>query len=217
MRLEFPAQVVAGHEVAKARVERADVVILKVDLDEGLPVVVALVHLDVVELVAFKAQFVLRAHAGQVGGNVAAVVFKQKTIPFAQLVVVEVQAGVVGKMRCAQQLALGRIGPAVQGTDDVATGGGAVLRQMATSFQHDRLAVPTDVGDQPDPVRGVHQRPALVFLRQGIKVSGLGHAQAMPDVAGPLLKQDLHLAPIQRFVKISRNRKLTLSLLQLKT
>ncbi len=77
-------------------------------------------HLDVVELVAFKAQFVLRAHAGKVGRNVATVVFEQKTIPFAQLVVVEVQAGVVCKVRCAEQLALGRVGPMVQGANDVA-------------------------------------------------------------------------------------------------
>ena len=75
----------------------------------------------------------------------------------------------------------------------------------------------TDIGNQFDALWGVYQGTTLVLLGQRMKIAALGHAQTVPYIEGPLLKQDLHLAPIQRFVEISRNRKLTLSLLQLKT
>jgi hypothetical protein len=42
---ELPAQVLAGDELAEPRMEWRDVVVLEVDLDEGLPVVLALVQL----------------------------------------------------------------------------------------------------------------------------------------------------------------------------
>ena len=85
VRPELPAQVLAGHEAAQAGVEGADVVVLQVDLDEGLPVVVALVQLDPVEGVAGEIKVGSRAHAGQVGGDVATVVLEQQAIPLAQL------------------------------------------------------------------------------------------------------------------------------------
>ena len=63
---ELPGQVVAGDEIAQTWVIRRNVVILEIDLDEGLPVVVALVHLDVVELVAGEIELIGDIHAGQV-------------------------------------------------------------------------------------------------------------------------------------------------------
>ena len=54
--------------------ERADVVVLEVDLDEGLPVVVALVQHDAVEHVAGEVEVGARAEPRQLGGDVAAVV-----------------------------------------------------------------------------------------------------------------------------------------------
>ena len=93
--LEFPAQVFTGDELPQPRVERADVVILQIDLDEGLPVVVAGVQLHMVEHHAVEAERGARAHAGQVGFDVAAVVLEQQAVPLAQTVVVQVQAGVV--------------------------------------------------------------------------------------------------------------------------
>jgi len=45
---EFPIQIVACHEVAKAWVERLNVIVLKVNLNEGFPVVVAFVQLHMV-------------------------------------------------------------------------------------------------------------------------------------------------------------------------
>jgi len=108
-------------------------------------------------MIEFEARKVKRcsgAHAGQVGGNVAAIVFKQQAIPLLQGVVFEVQAGVLGKVRRTQKLAFGRVSPAVQRAHDVAAGAALLLLgQIAPSLQHDRLAVATDVGDQLNPLR----------------------------------------------------------------
>ena len=125
---ELPAQVVAGDKVAQARVERAHVVVLQIDLDEGLPVVVALMQLDLVEHIAGKIQRGLLAHAGQICRNVAAVVLEQQAIPLAQRVVAQVQAGVGGEVGGANEFArrglaravAGAVGPAVDRADDVA-------------------------------------------------------------------------------------------------
>jgi hypothetical protein len=65
-------------------VEGADVVVLQIDLDEGLPVVVALVHLDMVEHEAVELELLAQLHAGQVGLDVAAVVLEQQSVPLAQ-------------------------------------------------------------------------------------------------------------------------------------
>src|SRR5690606_41283990 len=74
-------------------------------LHDALPIfVVALVHLDMVEHIAIEAQLRPRAHAGQIGGDVAAVVLEQQAVPLAQAVVVEVQAGVVTEDRKSTRL-----------------------------------------------------------------------------------------------------------------
>ena len=68
----------------------------------------------------------------------------------------QLDAGVLGEMRRAQQLALQVVGPAVQRADDV-------LR-VAAALQHDRLAVAADVGEQFDAadVRVAHQHLGVV-------------------------------------------------------
>ena len=53
---KLPFEVVARDEVAEAGVERCDVVVLQVDLDEGLPVVIALVDFYVVEHVVTEIE-----------------------------------------------------------------------------------------------------------------------------------------------------------------
>ena len=187
--------------------EGADVVVLQVDLDEGLPVVVAVVHFHPVQGVAGEVQRLARAHLGQIGGDVAAVVFKQQTVPRPQRVVVEVQAGVLGKVRRAQQLSRGRVGPAVHRADDVARGAGGIFRgvQVAAPFEHHGLAVPAYIRDQLHPLGGAHQGPALALLGQGRIVAQLGHAQFVPHIAGPTLKDGRHLALKQRRVKVAGN------------
>jgi len=48
------------------------------------------VHFDFVEHKASEVQIGARSHAGQIGVDVAAIVFKQQAVPFTQLEVVEV-------------------------------------------------------------------------------------------------------------------------------
>ena len=80
--LQFPLQIVAGDEVAKAWVKRADVVVLEVDLDKGFPVVIADMHFDMVEGIAGEIELLAWTHACQLSQHIAAVGFKQQTIPF---------------------------------------------------------------------------------------------------------------------------------------
>ncbi|MCY1535279.1 hypothetical protein D9M68_706760 [compost metagenome] len=61
--------------------EGPDVVVLQIDLDEGLPVVVALVQFDVVQHHALEIERRARAHVRQVGLDVAAVVLEQQAVP----------------------------------------------------------------------------------------------------------------------------------------
>ena len=223
--LEFPCQVVAGHEVAQARVEGRDVVVLQVDLDEGLPVVGAGVQLDVPEHHALEIQRGRGSHARQVGGDVAAVVLEQQAVPLAQRVALQVQAGVLSKVRSTQQAAetaLGIlaavVGPAVQWTDDIAAAVAlCALAQIATALEHHRLAVAADVGHQFHPVGGAHQGTTFTFLGQGKVVAQFGHRVRMPHVAGSALKNRCLFPAEQCLVEVAGNRKLAFGLLQLKT
>ena len=106
MPAEFPGQIVTADEAAKPGMEGADVVVLEVDLDEGLPVVVAFMDLDLVEHEARKIELCTRPQPGQLCGDIVAVVLEQQAVPFPQRVAVQVQAGVFGEVRCADQLAL---------------------------------------------------------------------------------------------------------------
>jgi hypothetical protein len=142
---EFPAQVVAADEVAQARMEGLDVVILQVDLDEGLPVVVALVHFDVVEHVAREVEVLRDRHLAQLVHDVVAVLLEQQAVPVLQRRLRQVQAGRVREMRRADQFALQVVGPAVQRADDVVG--------VAAAIEHQRLAVAADVGQQLDALR----------------------------------------------------------------
>ena len=62
--LEFPTQLFTRHKLTQARVERADMVILQINLNKGLPVVGALVNLDVVKAIIFKVEVLASFHAG---------------------------------------------------------------------------------------------------------------------------------------------------------
>ena len=224
LRPEFPAQIFAGHKVAQAGVEGADVVILQVDLDKGFPVVVAVVHFHVVQHIAAEIEFSTRAQSRHIGCHITALAFKQQTIPFLQRVVVEIQAGVGGKVRCAYQLAAGAlrvhpgVGPAVQGADDIATGRcRALAQQRATALEHQCLAVAADVGDEFDPLAVAHQGASTLFLRQGVVVAQLRHAQGVAHIAGTALENMRHFARIERSIEIAGDRKLAVRLLQLKT
>ena len=204
MRPELPAQVLAGHELAQTRVERRDVIVLEVDLDEGLPVVVALVQLDAVEDVAGEVEVGARADPRQLGGDVAAGrlgAVEQHPVPGLDRVVGEVAAGVVGEVRRADQLAAEVVGPAVQRADDVAAG-------VAAAAQHHRLAVPADVRDHLQAGRRAQQGPALALLRQGVVVADLRHGELVADVARGTLEQRFLLAGEQSRIEVAADRQL---------
>ena len=176
---ELPPELVAVDEVTQPRVEGHDVIILQIDLDEGLPVVVALVHLDVVEPVAGEVEIGRHAHAAQVGLDVARAL-EEQTLPLLQRVAWQLQAGLLVEVRGALETAVEVVGPAVQRTDDTVGIAGAI--------EHDGLAVATDIGEQFDAAVGVvlvralvDQHAAFLFGHQGTIVapvrapSGGGH------------------------------------------
>ena len=169
--LQFPLQIVTGNEITKSWVKRTDVVVLEIDLNKGFPVVIADMHFDMVEGIAGEIELAAWPHACQVSQHIAAVGFKQQTIPFLKRVVLQVQARVLLEMRCAQQLAFTRIGPAVQGTHHIAAHAACWVVQVASSFEHHGLAVTTDIGDELNTLRGMHQSPTLVFMGKRMKVA----------------------------------------------
>ncbi|KGX49629.1 hypothetical protein Y025_5569 [Burkholderia pseudomallei TSV32] len=205
---EFPLQVVARHEAAEARMERHDVVVLEVDLDEGLPVVIALVDLDVIEQVVRKVEMVLRAELREIVRDIAALGLEQQPLPVLQRRRVQVQAGLVRKVRRAEQLAFEIVGPAMQRADDV-------LRTPA-AVQHDRLAVAAHVRQQLD-LRSLvaHQHAAFVFGRQRKIISCFGHHQFVPDIARSFLEKCFDFAREERLIEISGDGKLAMCRLQL--
>lgn len=95
--------------------ERRDVVVLQIDLDEGLPVVVALVYFDVIEHEARKVEMLPRAEPRKIARDVAPLRFEQQALPVLQRRGAEIQAGVVREMRCAEKLAVQIVRPAMQG------------------------------------------------------------------------------------------------------
>ena len=216
---KLPCQIVTGHEIAQAGVEGRHVVVLQINLDEGLPVVVAFVQLHVVEHKAVKRKLRGHGHVRQVGPHVAAVVFKQQAVPLAQAVVVQAQARVLRKVRRTQQLAAGAVSPAVYGADDVAPRVRLpLLAQIAPALEHDGLAVAAHVGNQLQAaMRVAHQRAAALFLRQREVVARARHGQRMAHIARPGVEKPVFLARKQRLVKVERDGQLACRLLQWKT
>ncbi|MNS92833.1 hypothetical protein D3C72_1269790 [compost metagenome] len=197
---EFPAQVVAGDEAAQARVEWLDVIILEVDLDKGLPVVVALVDFHVVEHIAGKIEVFRDGQIFQFFHHVVTVLLEQQAIPALQRRFRQVQARCLGEMRRADQFTLEVVGPAVQRADDMV--------RVAAAVVHQRLPVAAHVGQHFDAVGVAHEHAPLVLRRQGRKIAGFRHHQRMPDIARAGLEQLLHFTLQQRFVKIDVDRKL---------
>ena len=198
---ELPGQVVAGNKVAQPRVKGRDVVILKIDLDEGLPVVVALVHLDMVELVAGEIELIGHVHAGQVGIRRARPL-EEQAVPVFELRLVQVQARILRKMRGADQLPAGVVGPAVDRADDVAL-------QLAGALQHDRLTVAADVGHLPETLAAaVEQQLAVVTPLQRTIIHCFGHHQLMSDITGTGIEDQLFLQFEDLLVEIPVNRQL---------
>jgi hypothetical protein len=182
-----------------------DVVVLEIDLDEGLPVVVALVQFDVIQLVAVEFQLAGDLHAGQVGIRRARAA-EQEPLPVLQLLLGQVETGIGREVRGADQFAARIVGPAMDRADDVF--------RVARALQHDGLPVAADIGHLVEAVRlACQQAPVIVpFLRA--VVMHLGNHQLMADVARPGIEDQLFLQFEKLFVEIPLNRKLRLARLQ---
>jgi hypothetical protein len=168
---EMPVEVLARDEAAQARMEWRNVVVLKVDLDERLPVVGALVHLDVVQQVPVE----LSSEARPTPARSAATSRGPSNSSPRQSdsgVLPRFRQGLLVEMRRAQQRALQVVGPAMQGADD---GIG-----IATPIEHDGLAVPADIGEQLDALRAMGEDPALAFGGQRMEIARCGTIRRWP-------------------------------------
>ena len=112
-----------------------------------------------------------------------------------------------GEMRCANQLAFGRVGPAVQRANDVARAmARALVVEAATAVQHDRLAVSAHIGNQFHlPLCIAHQGAPLGLLGQGEVVTNFGHGQLMPHITRALAEEDFQFSLEQRLIEITGN------------
>src|SRR5205814_5044499 len=115
---ELPAQIVGGDELPEPWVERGDVVVLEVDLDEGFPVVIALLDFDPVEHVAGEIEVAGDTDSREIARDIARPV-EQEAVPVREGRAVELDAGLLFEVRRAKQLPLEVVRPPVQRTDDV--------------------------------------------------------------------------------------------------
>ena len=195
---EFPFQIVTRDELAEARMEGHDVVVLEVHLDEGLPVVVALVHLNVVEHVAGEIEIARHAQAGEVFAHVA-LALEQQPVPVLQRRARQVRARLLLEVRRAQQVAFQVIRPAVQRAHDVLG--------IAAPIEHDGLPMPAHVGKQFDAVRIAHQHAAFGLGGKRVIADFRDH-QLMADVTRAMLEQTFDFSLIQRLVEVCRDGQL---------
>jgi hypothetical protein len=85
---------------------------------------------------------------------------------------------------------------------------------VAAPAQHQRLAVPADVGDQFHAARRAHQRAAFAFVRQCVEIADLGHGEFVAQVARLRGVEGRHLAPEQIGIEVAVDRKLRAAALE---
>jgi len=186
-------------------VVRRNVVILKIDLDEGLPIVITRVHLDVIELVAGEIEFRRDFHAGQISiGRTRPL--EEQTVPVFQPGLVQVEAGVLRKMRRADQLAARVVSPAVDRADNRPV-------QRPRTLQHDRLTVTADVRHLPVAgirpfIATVEQHLAVILPPQRTKIPGARHHELVTNIARTGIEDELLLQLKNLLVKIPVHRQL---------
>ena len=211
---KLPAEIVAGDEVTQSRVEGRNVIILKIDLDEGLPVVIAGVHLDVVEDIVGKVEFRPRKQVPDIPLCIARP-FKEQAVAVLELEPLQIKAGLFVDLGCPEQFSGVVVCPAMQRADDVAPAVAQVAVRVdvagdvaGLAAQHDGLAVATDVGEQLDAVIAAKENAPAAFGRQGAPVAWLGDEFFVPDINGGVPENTRLLACQQRFVKIGCDWKL---------
>jgi hypothetical protein len=95
----------------------------------------------------------------------------------------------------------------VQGTDNVAASAAFLLGlQIATTIQHDRLAVAADIRDEFHPTLGIaHQGAAFGLVGQGVIVARVWHSQLVTHITRALPEERVQFALKQRLIEISGN------------
>ena len=159
------------------------------------------VHLHAIQHVAGKIDLLHHADPGQVLGDVA-LACKQQAVPVLQRRFVQIQTGILRKVRCAEQFAVCLVGPAMYRADDVLC--------VAAPLQHDGLTVAADVAEQFNTILVAYQhlRPALQY----VVVALIRNHQLMAHVVRPLFEQQALLdfqcfgieVPVQR--RLDRNQ-----------
>ena len=104
------------------------------------------------------------------------------------------------EVRCAQQVALQVVCPAMQRADDVLG--------IAAPIEHDCLPMPAHVGEQLDAVRVAHQHAAFGLGGKRVVVANFRDHQLMADVTGAMFEQTFDFSLIQRLVEVSRDGQL---------
>src|SRR5690606_3836077 len=117
----LPAQIVAGDEASQAGVKGCNVIVLEIDLNESLPVVVALVILHPVQHVARKVELRRTEQSLHVGGRVAWPL-KEQPVAGLQWESLQVQARLLRKIGSPDQCAVRLVRPAVNRAYDFSTG-----------------------------------------------------------------------------------------------
>jgi len=142
--------------------ERHDVVVLEINLDEGFSVAGVFLDLHAVEHEAGEIQIGADAQAREVARHVSFAA-KQQAVPVLQRSGAQIEAGVAGKMRCAEQPAVEAVGPAVQWADQ-ASGVAAILGD-------DGLAVAADIADELHAVAAAQQRLGVIERGQHLVIA----------------------------------------------
>src|SRR5258708_17372487 len=101
--------------------EGGDVIVLEVDLDEGLPVEVVLDRLDLVQHVAVEVELLGDTEVCEISRDVAHAV-EEHAVPLAQILARQVEARHVGELGSSDMLALAVVAPAVKRAGDGAAG-----------------------------------------------------------------------------------------------
>src|SRR3954464_13039016 len=143
--------------------KRHDMIVLEINLDERFPVASVFVDLHAIEHVAREVEVALDAQGCEVACYVAFAV-EEQAVPVLQWRAAEVEAGIAGEMRRAEQLAIKTIRPAVNWADDAGA-------RVAAPLKHERLTMATYIAQQLHSCRITHERPRVVEPFQHVVIT----------------------------------------------
>ena len=175
-------------------------VILEVNLDEGLPVVIALVDLDFVEFVAREVEVATDLHAGQICIRGTGTL-EEQALPVLELLTLQIEAGILGEMRSTDEQTIGVVSPAMDWADDVSV-------SLAGTLQHDGLTMTADVGHLVVPIIPVDQQLRVVQPFERAVLIDFRHHEFVADVARTGIEEETLLQLENPVVEVPRDRQL---------